>query len=214
MTNSGKAIYVLAALIGVVFIVMLIALSPEETIVFTDDEDAPITAPELTGNNPTIGSNAPGVVIVVYGHFLCDSCADIAASLQRLMLDFPDDLAIVWKDLPNATLEPESVNAAIAARCAQKQNAFWEYSDYLFANRYDAGEELYFQVADELNLWQWRFERCYNKQNTMDLVEADYAEAQDLGIAAPPTLYINSERYSGSMAESEIRSVIITLLNR
>jgi protein-disulfide isomerase len=207
-------IIIFAGLIFIVLIMMFIAILPQRTVIFTDDDEG--TKATIEDYDPVFGSTDASIIITHYSDFLCESCADVAQSLSRIAADYPEEVALVWKDFPNVSAHSLAPNASLAARCAGEQDAFWEYHDLLFAHQAEiidstTAATLFESIASELDLGSWRFNRCMNKQYTFEDMEASYEDALDLELISSPTISINDEWYTGIISESEIRSVILSL---
>lgn len=211
--RTPLALLIFAGLIFIVFVMMLISVLPTQTVVFTDEEEEIATG--IQDYDPVRGSKDAPIIITHYGDFLCDTCADVAMALNRVADDYPEDIALVWKDFPNVYAHPLAPTASLAARCAGEQGAFWDYHDLLFAHQQDINDstaaELFTSMADELDLGSWRFNRCMNKQQTFDDIEASYQDAVELELISAPTISINDEWFTGIISENEIRSVILNL---
>jgi protein-disulfide isomerase len=101
-------------------------------------------------------------------------------------------LRIEWRDFPYRGRE--SVNAAVAARTAQAQGRFWEYHDLLYENQSSGfGDENLTSFAEEAGLDMRRFEEDYESARYAGLVQADFREAQRLGVTGTPTFVINDQ---------------------
>lgn len=197
----------------VITIVFLISyLSQNDNVEYTG-ETAP-TSPQVLRTDPYIGSPDAKVVIFEYSDFQCETCATTAFAIESIQKQFPNDVLVIWKDFPNQSLHPEGVNAAVAARCAGEQNAFWEYHDILMTNRLRLSNDFYKMVADELGLKTSKFNSCLKYSKTLDLVESSYEESLALGLAAPPTIFINGISYTGLMRETEIKTLVKQILEK
>lgn len=105
-------------------------------------------------------------------------------------------LRLEWKDFPYQGRE--SVDAALAARAAQAQGAFWEYHDLIYENQSSGNsggytEESLTALAEEAGLDVERFREDLAGRRHEDVVEKDFREGQDLGVSGTPTFYINGE---------------------
>lgn len=86
-------------------------------------------------NSPIFGSRNAKVIIVEFSDFECPFCARAYATVKQIQSDYPDDVAISYKNLPLTQLHPNVMRAAQAAVCAQEQGKFWEYHDVLFESQ-------------------------------------------------------------------------------
>lgn len=198
--------------IGILFFVFFGAsLHFGNTITYTDQ--APPTSPTVTFLDPALGnSNAP-ITMVVFGDYDCPACADFDETILNLMTDdFPNDLRIIWKDMPNTSQHPEALNAAIAARCAQEQKKFWEYHTLLMRSHTLLSTNLYTTLANELVLDLQPFTQCLEDKAPAPMIQQTYNEGVALNIATTPTVYLNGTRYTGTLDRISIKTAIRQLL--
>ncbi|MFH1767438.1 MAG: thioredoxin domain-containing protein [Patescibacteria group bacterium] len=202
-------IIAVVAFILFIFIVVNVLFQEKPHIVF-EEEDG-IDIPLVVSSDPQIGNKDAQVVIVNYGDFQSDGSAEVARSLSRLHEEFPDDLLVIWKDFPNTSLHPEAYQAALAARCAQDQDAFWQYHDLLFDTA-DFSNENLLTIAEGLELKMNKFENCLKKQTFSETVATSFNEGISLRIMGTPTLYINNRRYTGEMTEFYLQQLILDII--
>lgn len=194
----------------IIFIFLIVKLFDRGGIEYTDEvvQDAP----QLLNIDPMVGATGPKVIIVHYADFACEQCSITSKMLRSILDDYSEQVILIWKDFPNESLNSESVRAAVAARCAQKQHHFWDYHDLLMSHQNDLGDTLYTAIAQELDLGMWRFERCLRKESTLDWVEESAQDAENLNLTAAPTIYLNGISYTGIVSDSELRSKINQLI--
>jgi protein-disulfide isomerase len=183
-----------------------------DSIQLTSSQDTqnPTTYLATSDDSPISGAEDPKVVIYFFGDFGNTTSNTLSSHLKTMLEKYPNDLAVVWKDYPNVTLNDQSLNAAIAARCAQKQDKFWEFHDILIDNTDLLSDDLYGQLASQLDLWEWSFNRCVEKQKTLSLVQYDILIAHELSVIASPTLFINNKPISGYVSKQELEQLILT----
>ena len=109
-------------------------------------------------------------------------------------------LRLEWKDFPYQG--QESVEAALAARAAQAQGAFWEYHDLVYDNQSSGNsggytEESLTALAEKAGLDAERFRGDLADARYEDVVQADFRGGQDRGINGTPTFYINGRLIVG-----------------
>lgn len=171
-----------------------------------------IESPIVLESDPRLGSEEPKVIIVHFGDFECEYCKDAQKTLIELAQEFPEDILFAWKDFPNTSLHPESVSAAVAARCAHDQDAFWEYQKFLFANQDQLNKEFYTALAVDLELNEKKFEKCIEKQTPLEEIQASFEQGHALEITAIPTIFIGADRYTGKMTSYELRDLVLDAL--
>lgn len=178
-----------------------------DSITYTDA--VKITEPTVTFIDPILGKADAKVTIVTYGDYGCESCASLDASLVDLIAnDFPNDLRLVWKDMPNTTQHKEALNAAIAARCANAQGKFWEYHTFLMKNQNALNADLYTTLAAQLNLKTDTFASCVTNQEPAPIIQQTYEEGLALGVSATPTMFLNGQRYTGAEDKGTLKAII------
>ncbi len=132
----------------------------------------------------------------------------LAFELKKILQTYPDKVRLVWKDFP--FLPPLNLTwlAHEAARCAEKQNQFWEYHDLLFANQGDLTEEKLAQFAQVLKLDETQFNQCLSTGLTKPLVQRGFEEGQALGVDGAPFFFVNGEKWMGEMTSEKIGELI------
>ncbi len=187
------------------------SLSFGNKVTYTD-QDLP-TEPSITFIDPVLGSETAKVTIVLYGDYECDACAELDQELIGLVInDFPNDVRLVWKDMPNTSQHAEALNAAIAARCAKDQGKFWEYHALLIANHNSLNAELYPTLAESIALKKNTFASCYRSKTPAPIIQQSYEEGVALGVTATPTLFMNGSRYTGTMDSGALKAMIRQLI--
>jgi protein-disulfide isomerase len=130
-------------------------------------------------------------------------------------------VTFVYKDYPLTEIHPWAVHAAVDANCLNAQNtdAYWEFADYIHANKHDIDNEktlgARLEAIDKVALAQGqkhnldanKLQACVKAQNE-DAVKASMKEGDDLGVNATPTLFINGQKIDGAVPISEIRAAL------
>lgn len=160
--------------------------------------------------SPWRGAANPAVTIFEYADFECSHCAEYQAVIGRVLAKYPDRVRVVWKDF--SFVSGTSKDAAIAARCANEQNAFWQYQGWLFANQGSLGPLAFEEGAADLGLSGARFTECLSNDTIHFLVERDFAEGQALGITETPTLVIGDVALVGAREFSEVEAMLAPFL--
>jgi len=82
---------------------------------------------------------------------------------------------------------------ALAAKCAQEQNKFWEYHKNLFENYDSLTVTDLKKYAVDLNLNVNQFNDCLESRKYEESIQNDSNDGQGLGITGTPTFFIGSE---------------------
>lgn len=170
-------------------------------------EQSPSTPKNITANllvpvkkstDPMKGSPKAPITIVEFADFSCEHCATLSPIFEQILAEFPNDVALIWKDLPEPIVGLDTTMPHQAAACAQEQNKFWEYHDALFTNQGILGDENTFSaIAETLELDKKQFEECLQNKKYASQIQLDIEEGKQLGITATPYLFMQGIPYNG-----------------
>ena len=113
----------------------------------------------------------------------------------------------------------ESEWAAQAAECANDQDKFWAYANYLFTRQ--AGENRgafaknnlkQFAAAAELDMP--KFNACFDANKYADLVKQQTNEGRTRGVRATPSFFINGQFVEGLPTKDQFAGFFETLLKK
>ncbi|HTM69002.1 MAG TPA: thioredoxin domain-containing protein [Candidatus Binatia bacterium] len=215
-SNAFLGAAILAALL-ILVVYGIAALSPvnpaPKSVNQIDLSAAPLDKPTVSFGNPSRGPKDAAVTVFVFGDYVCPPCAEYEATTSQLLTEFPKDVRIVWKDMPNTQLHPESINAAVAARCAADQGAFWQYHDLLYQEQASIGPKNYTPFAAQLGLDLEAFQSCYDSRQTQPLVQRDYDEGQRLRVDSTPYTFVNGRRVAGAVSYEQLRGFVVAALS-
>lgn len=164
--------------------------------------------PTITLADPSLGPTKAPLTIIVYADFSCPHCALADLELKKILQTFPDKVRLVWKDFP--FLPPINLSwlAHEAARCAEKQNKFWEYHDLLFSNQDGLNREKLYLIAKELLLDENLFAQCLESGQTKPLISRAFEEGKALGVDGAPFFFVNGEKWTGEMTMERVGELI------
>lgn len=198
----------LAFLMVLTFIFFALASARQDKISIVQPTTTALSAPTVSIADPQIGAENPTVTIIEFADFSCDACKTSSTTLAQLLNTYPDDVRIVWKDFPNETKDAEATIAAVAARCAAEQGAFWQYHDELYSRQSQLSSTTYANIAEALELNTTAFNTCLTNSKTLPLVRKSFEEGLALSITATPTLFINGERSVGAVNLNDLEQLV------
>jgi protein-disulfide isomerase len=211
-SNLFIASFILGAAV-LLFMFSLAALSPEPTpdknlTNLSDRVIVPLKHPTLTFGNPTLGPKDAAVTIFSFGDYECGPCASVDDALKEVLKDYPKDVRVVWKDMPNGSIHAQAIGAAAAARCAGDQGAFWQYHDLLMKQQASLDAKNYPTFAAQLGLDLDSFQSCVDAKRDVPMVNRDLQEGVRLGIDATPYLFINDRVVKGDVGLEQIQAYV------
>ena len=169
--------------------------------------------------NYYLGLASSSVTIVEFSDFSCPYCQKSAAAAREMGEKYKTKIKLVYRDYP---LHDNSIDLALAARCAGEQNKFWEMHDALFADQEklaaidtSASDELKTTVlnfASDLKLSLSQFEICLDDRRYISQIKKDYEDGNLLSIEGTPTWFVNNYRITGNMTAEKMEELITGLI--
>ncbi|MDO8599593.1 MAG: thioredoxin domain-containing protein [bacterium] len=180
------------------------AISPTRTF---DIRHSTFDIPTILPTDPVRGLQDTPLTIIEFGDFTCPSCIDAEAMLTELRNQYGPQLRIVWKDFPVLDRLTNSRRTHIAARCAQRQQRFWEYHDAVLAEQ-PRDDSARATIAGQLGLDAVSFASCLEQEQTAALVDAGTVEAEQLQLRSAPTFSVNGEWLEAHPTVDDFRDIL------
>ena len=180
-----------------------------------------VPAPAALVDGRSVGKADAPITIELWSDFQCPVCEQFATLLEpRLRSTYIADgrVRMVYRDF--AFIGPESVDAAVAARVAQKMGvSFWTFHDLLYANqgtenpraaRTDGGfsRNRLADMAVSLGLDRATFLAGLADKSNTDVVTQETSQGRALGVVSTPTLVINGTVYPGLPVYSQLTTLL------
>lgn len=162
-----------------------------------------VMSPEQLQRVPGISKGQPNapVVIMEFADFQCPACGDFARFSEPLAKDLIDNgtVRFVWYDYPLVEIHANAMLAARAGRCANEQNQFWGYHDYVFGQQGAWSEQrnpinLFIDYAQRAGLDREAFSQCLRSDKYQKEVSESRQLGTTLGVSGTPTLFVNGKR--------------------
>ncbi len=139
--------------------------------------------------------------------------------LAQLQDELPDDIRIVYRHFPLASIHDKALLSTQAAEAAGQQGMFWEMHDYLFENQgswsqYSVDEFQNWLVEDAipaLGLDGERFSADMNSDAMAAFAQTTWELGQALGLPGTPFFVLNGSPYNGPLDNGNM-SIILQLL--
>jgi len=163
------------------------------------------------GTNYVLGTEGAVLTIVEFSDFACPYCEQAHTILKKIINRYPGKVKIIYRDLP---LHENSVDLAMAARCAGEQGKFWDMHDQLFANQSSlkgTGDDLktvIYSLAGTLGLNAATFDNCYQNKKYLPNISTDFTDATTLQIKGTPTWFLNGKILTGYIPENDFLTLL------
>ena len=179
-------------------------LTDEEIVaLYTNHYDAKKTVEFELGGTPFLGVPTASVVLVEFFDYGCPHCKLFAPMLEEALADFPSEAVLYYKNFPLSN-HADSIPAAIAAQCAQRQGKFRDMHRKLFANQEHHGREDLTRFAKDIGLDMAKFEADFQDPKMRERVMRDKDEGQKAEIVGTPALFINGRLFTDPMSTGDI----------
>jgi protein-disulfide isomerase len=159
-------------------------------------------------DDPSIGASNALVTIIEFGDFHCGFCQRFETeTLPQILANYEGRVRYVFRDMP--ILGQTSIDAAVAAECADDQGRFWEYHNTLFSNQQLLGpRETFISLAQNVGIDVNTFSSCLTANTHLGEVVSDQSEGQRLGLRGTPAFFINGRYVSGAQPYEVFASII------
>ena len=220
-------VVILTLILGACSPAVEIQQSPTETVVIVEEQPAALldnlaqTGPVCVANPPPPipsaedlavytpdpendwikGPEDAAITIVEYADFQCPYCSITSQSLKDLLEKYPDDVRVVYRHFPLASIHDKAILATQAAEAAglQGEDYFWSMHDLLYDTQAawssfsleDFGLWL-IDAAGELGLDPLQFEADLYSEELRTMGEATWTDGQALGIPGTPFIKVNA----------------------
>ena len=192
----------------------VIVAAPEEPV----DAPLPLEPPRIAPTPAAInfddaaislGDKDAPVTIVEYTDYQCPFCQrHVLETMPAIMSDMIETgrVRYVMKDLPLDDLHPEARTAALVARCAGEQDAYWPVHDAIFteqqswAGQGPAAAEFLISLTTDLNVNEDELRTCIEEGRYAAEIQANIDEANSFGANATPYFFIDGMPIPGAQS--------------
>jgi cyclophilin family peptidyl-prolyl cis-trans isomerase/protein-disulfide isomerase len=164
------------------------------------------------------GPENAAVTLIEYSDFQCPYCAALATVLDQILMEYPQDVQVVFRYFPNP-LHDKAMLSAQAAEAAGMQGKFWEMSDLLFnqqstwALMTPADFETWVNgKATDLKLDLNRFKTDMNSDGVINKLTVALNEDESLSIPGTPFILLNGKIWQGPRDLDSLETAINLLL--
>ena len=159
---------------------------------------------------PSRGARAPLVTIVEFADFQCPFCGRAAATMNRLLETFPDEVRLVFRHMPLA-FHPRAMPASEAAIEAFRQGGdrkFWEIADRFFADPTALSDADITAHGAAVGLSAPGLEQALRQHRHRRRIAADMEMAAQLGVRGTPHFFLNGRRMAGAQPYEAFAAVV------
>ena len=153
---------------------------------------------EVAAIGESQGPDDAPVTIVEFGDFQCPYCRRAAPVIKELRKRYPDQLRLVYRNLPLESIHPRARAAAEAAVCAGEQHRFWEFHDRVFATQNALADADLRAKAEQVGVELEPYDACLAAGTPKARIAADIEAAREAGISGTPAFVVNGVLLTGA----------------
>lgn len=173
------------------------------------DVKVELEPPRITvaADGPSRGPATAPVTIVEFSDYQCPYCKRAETTLAQLVLKYPDQVRLVYRDFP-LDGHPEARPAALAAACANDQGKFWDYHRLLFGSSPKLDKDTLRKLAETAKLDLKAFDACVADGRHAAKIQADVEAGHEAGVSGTPAFFVNGIPFSGARSLAEFAKLI------
>ena len=166
-----------------------------------------------SSKTPT-GPAGASVLVTEYGDFQCPACGSAYIVINKPFLaKYGDKVRMEFKNFPLRSIHENAFEAAQAGECAADQGRFWEFVDMDYINQAQLSPAKLREWAAALKLDTALFERCVSSGIKGDVIMAEEAAGEKLGVKGTPSYFVNGVRVPENSIEALTAAVDAALKN-
>jgi protein-disulfide isomerase len=162
---------------------------------------------------PVTGPADAQLTIVEFSDFQCPYCAAAVPQIRAVLKAYSSQVKLIFKQFPLEE-HPQADLAATAAVAAQKQGKFWPMHDTLFAHSNDLSRKSILGFAKDIGLNTDKLEADMDTTEVRQTVERDVQDGNNADVQGTPTLFIDGQRYNGSITFDALKPILDAELKR
>lgn len=171
------------------------------------------------GNFPIKGDSNAKVTVIEFADFRCPFCEQWFKTVEpQLMKDYVDSGKVKFAFRNYAFLGPASTLAAQAGECANEQNQFWAFHDYMYQHQPDETDTSMYtvdnlsKIANDLGMDQSQFNSCLSSKKYASAVTKDMNDGSAAGVSGTPTTFVNGIAIVGAVPYTQLKQQIDSAL--
>ncbi len=168
----------------------------------------------VDATGPALGKQSAPVTVVEFADFQCPYCRQAEATVHAILAKHPDEVRLVFRQLPLASVHPNAISAARTSVCADRQGKFWPMHDALYSDQSALSDAGLKETAQRMGLDMDKWAACMSDAATTHSIETDLRAADQLNISTTPFFLVNGRPIKGSVAVNQFEAIITEELRR
>ena len=163
--------------------------------------------------------NAP-VQVMEFADFECPACGQFATITEpdvRKRIIATGLASYRFFDFPLVEVHRNTLQASVAAACANDQGKFWDMHDKLYYGQPDWNTEatndpkrFFVQYAKEIGLDMATWTACFDAHKHLTRIMSNRAEGERRGVSSTPTFVIGTKQIAGALPYDVFKAYVDT----
>lgn len=167
-------------------------------------------------NGNVLGNEKADVVINLYSDFVCPLCYIHNIMLHQAVKEF-SNVKVIHHNYPfdkecnpyiSVNMHPNACFMSKGAIAARNQGNYWGMSSLLYENQPQNMEDM-LKLVRLLKFNEEQFVKDFNSAATEKEIESELKQANDIGLDATPTMYVNGDKIVGVKPYYELKEILI-----
>lgn len=220
MTKTGWIIFITVVVLGLGALITWTRITNPPLDVSDVNTASVIAAEERNGliGDQVTGKKDSKVILVEYGDYQCPGCKGASTGVEKIIQEYGDRVAIVFRNFPITSIHPNAKAAASVAEAAGLQGKFWEMNAHLYQAQaeWSAADtklrtDIFRGYAEALQLDMDKFNTDVAGAAVAKKLKFDQALAGKDSVTSTPTFLINgklvSEESSSQILSGNIEAI-------
>jgi len=138
------------------------------------------------------------VILVEYGDFQCPGCGSAEPGVEKVINEYKDYSAFVFRNFPLTSAHQNALAAAGAVEAAGLQNKYWEMHNLIYSKQndwntlsVDQRTSTFVDYASQLGLDTTKFKTDMSSDAISKKISFDQAIGYKVGVNSTPTFVLN-----------------------
>jgi len=159
---------------------------------------------QLFPEDPILGNKKAPITLISFEDFDCPACKNQSEMLGDILMQYPEQLKVIWKSV--STHKNELANNY--AYCANKQGKFAEFKNLAFANQTNLNVDILNIISETIELNQGKLESCLASGDAEIYNQKNRDLATILHTQAVPTFFLNDKQIPTPKSRDEWKNVL------
>ncbi len=175
-------------------IALLQAFDAEASVIANVQHNLGISTSQVI-NEHRLGSPNATVVLTLYCSFESVYCTKIFPTLKKILDEFGNQVAVVYRHMPLRQIFSQAEPAANAAECIAEQlgnDNFWIFAESILTHQDELSANYYTQEATRMGADTAKFTLCAAERKYQKVIDVDVAEAERQNVQGTPSIIMRN----------------------